>query len=141
MIAPLPLRLARATQYLPQFRGLSALLNLYRRLIPSSALFRINDFDGDLKLDISVCETIGVNLWHVPRLFEKQEREAFCSAITPMTVVLDVGANIGIYTLLAAKRGARVFAIEADANNILALRNHIEVNGFASRVTVFEMAA
>jgi FkbM family methyltransferase len=55
--------------------------------------------------------------------------------------VLDVGANLGIYTLLAAKRGARVFAVEADPANAAALRHHVELNGFTDRVTVFEMAA
>jgi FkbM family methyltransferase len=140
-IAPLPLRLARFTRYLPQFRGLSVLLRVYRRLVPSDALFRVNDFDGDLKFDISVCETMGINLWHTPRLLERKERELFCSAITPGAVVLDVGANIGIYTLLAAKRGARVFAIEPDPDNVRALRHHIEINGFTDRVTVFELAA
>jgi FkbM family methyltransferase len=141
MIAPLPLRLGRTTRHLPRFRGLNALLHIYRRLIPSDALFRVNDFDGDLKLDISVCETVGINLWHAPRLFEKQERELFCSAIRPESLVLDVGANIGIYTLLAAKRGAYVIAIEPDPNNVIALRRHIELNGFADSVTVLEMAA
>jgi FkbM family methyltransferase len=141
MEASLPLRLARGTRYLPGFRGLSTLLSLYRRFLPSDALFRVNDFDGDLKLDINICETIGINIWHTPRLFEKQEREVFCSAVTAGTVVLDVGANIGIYTLLAAKRGARVFAIEADPENARVLRHHIEINGFGDRVRVFEMAA
>lgn len=141
MEASLPLRLARGTRYLPGFRGLSTLLSLYRRFLPSDAQFRVNDFDGDLKLDINICETIGINVWHTPRLFEKKEREIFCSAIEAGTVVLDVGANIGIYTLLAAKRGARVFAIEADPENARALRHHVEINGFVDRVSVFEMAA
>ena len=116
-------------------------MGLYRRFIPLDSKFRVNDFDGDLKLDISICETIGINVWHAPRLFEKKERELFCSAIDTGMVVLDVGANIGIYTLLAAKRGARVFAIEADPENARALQHHVEINGFVDRVSVFEMAA
>ena len=135
------MRLGRCTRYLPRFRGLTALLGVYRRFFPSNSLFRVNDFDGDLKLDVSVCETIGINIWHTPELFEKEERKVFCSAIDTGTVVLDVGANIGIYTLLAAKRGARVFAIEADPDNARALRHHVEINGFSDRVTVFEIAA
>ncbi len=141
MRASLPLRVARATQYLPAFRGLSKLLSVYRRILPDGSRYRVDDFDGSLKLDVNVCDTIGINIWHTPRLFEKQEREIFCSAIREGTVVLDVGANIGIYTLLAAKRGARVFSIEADPDNARDLRRHVEINGFADRVTVFEMAA
>ena len=134
------LRAGRVTKYLPFFKGLSALLVLYRRFATRD-LMRIADFDGDLKLDISVCETMGINLWHTPRLWEKEERRAFCSAITPGCNVLDVGANIGMYTLLAAKRGAHVFAIEADPENAARLRHHVELNGFGERVTIFQMAA
>lgn len=141
MIPSLPLRIARGTQYLPGFRGLSTLLSIYRRFIPCDSQFRVNDFDGDLKLDINICDTIGINIWHAPRLFEKKEREIFCSAVGAGTIVLDIGANIGIYTLLAAKRGAKVFAIEADPENARALRRHVEINGFVDRVSVFEMAA
>ena len=90
---------------------------------------------------MSICETIGINVWHTPRLFERKEREIFCSAIDAGKVVLDVGANIGIYTLLAAKRGARVFAIEADPENVRMLRHHAEINGLVDRISVFEMAA
>jgi FkbM family methyltransferase len=135
------LRAARMTQYLPWFRGLSFLLNLYRRIVPPGLLFRIDNFDGDLKLEVNVTETIGVNLWHTPRLYERAERKLFCAAIHPGSVVLDVGANIGVYTLLAAKRGATVFAIEADSDNAAALRRHVNVNGFSDRVTIKEMAA
>jgi len=141
MIAPWPLRLARATRHLPWFRGLSALLKVYQRTLPSDAVYRIEDFDGDLKLDVSLRETVGINLWHAPQLHEKEERKLFCSTVGPATVVLDVGANVGIYTLLAAKRGAQVFAVEADPDNAKALRHHVELNGFSDRVTVFEMAA
>src|SRR5713226_6929214 len=99
MTAPFPLRLLRATRHLRQFRGLSALQRVYRTLIPTNKLFRVNDFDGDIKLDVSLSETIGVNIWHTPNLYEKQERDLFCSAIRPDSIVLDVGANVGIYTL------------------------------------------
>jgi FkbM family methyltransferase len=134
------LRAGRITKHLPIVKGLSPLLSLYRRFA-TRELMRITDFDGDLKLDVSVCETIGINLWHAPNLFEKEERRAFCSAITPGSTVLDVGANLGIYTLLAAKRGALVFAIEADPENAARLRDHVAINGFHERVSIFEIAA
>src|SRR5207302_6780598 len=139
-VPPLPLRVARVTRHLPRFRGLSALLRVYRRFLPHDRLFRVNDFDGDLQLDVNVCEAMGINLWHVPGLYERRERELFCAAVHSGTVVLDVGANLGIYSLLAAKRGARTFAIEPDPGNLPALHSHIEINGFAGQITVLEMA-
>ena len=114
---------------------------LYRKIVPGDFLVRINDFDNDLVFDVNVRGDMGLSLWHFPNLFEKEEREVFCSSVTPGCSVLDVGANIGFYTLLAAKRGARVFAIEADPLNAAMLRHHVEINGFSDRVTIFEMAA
>jgi FkbM family methyltransferase len=101
----------------------------------------MNNFEGDLVLDVDVRENTGISLWHFPDLYEKESREAFCAAIRPGVTVLDVGANIGLYTLLGAKRGARVYAVEADPVNAAVLRHHVEINGFSERVTVFEMAA
>jgi FkbM family methyltransferase len=101
----------------------------------------MKDFDGGIVLDVDVRENTGISLWHFPHLYEKESREAFCAAIRPGVTVLDVGANIGLYTLLAAKRGARVYAVEADPLNAAVLRHHVEINGFREQVTVFEMAA
>lgn len=135
------LRPGRITKYSPSFKGFRHLIALYQRLLPAGATFRIHDFDKDLRLDVNIQETIGISLWHYPDLYEREERKVFCASVTPGCTVLDVGANIGIYTLLAAKRGARVFAVEADPANAVALRHHVELNGFSERVTVFEIAA
>jgi FkbM family methyltransferase len=143
MISESLLRAARITKHLPRLRGLSALRRIYSAVLPLSPSWtgRVNDFDGDLKLDVDPRECIGINVWHTPELFERRERELFCASIVPGSTVLDVGANIGIYTLLAAKRGATVFAIEADPLNAKRLRNHVKLNGFTDRVTIFECAA
>lgn len=100
----------------------------------------VNDFDGNLSLWVDPREIIGINVWHRPELFEKNERRLFCSAVGPGSVVLDVGANIGIYSMLAAKRGARVFAIEADPENVTVLRHHLAINNLLDRVTIVHMA-
>lgn len=136
------LRFGRFTKYLPYVRGLGALRNFYELMLPKSKLqLRVHDFDGDLKLDVDVREYSGFNVWHRPTSFEKDERELFCGAIRAGCAVLDVGANVGIYTLLAAKRGAMVFAIEADPRNVEVLRHHVHLNGFDDRVAIFHMAA
>jgi len=46
-----------------------------------------------------------------------------------------------LYTLLAAKRGARVFAIEPDPRNAAMLRRNISLNRLEDQVTIFEIAA
>lgn len=59
---------------------------------------------------------------------------ALKTAVTPNSVVLDIGTSIGIHALLACKFGARkVFAIEP--NDVIDLARHLaEVNGFSDRI-------
>jgi FkbM family methyltransferase len=139
------LRLTRATRFLPRIRGVGRIVgtvqSLYLPFVDRRRLYRISNFDGDLQLDVNPAETIGAALWHIPQLYERHERQVFCASIRPGCTVLDVGANIGIYTLLAAKRGAKVFAIEFDPQNAKMLRHHISLNGFEDSVTVFDLAA
>jgi FkbM family methyltransferase len=141
------MQLGRATRFLPPVRGVGKILlplqSFYRRLgfLEKPRLCRISNFDGDLLLDVNPADTIGARLWHLPHLWEREERKFFCAAVRPGSMVLDVGANIGVYTLLAAKRGATVFAIEADPRNAAMLRHHVQLNAMAERVTIFEMAA
>jgi FkbM family methyltransferase len=135
------LRAGRITRHTGSWKGHNTLLRLYRKYLPADLKLRVNNFDGDLKFDVNMRGNVDICLWHFPQLYEKEERELFCSLIKPGCTVLDVGAHIGFYTLLAAKRGARVFSVEADPANAALLRHHVKINGFSDRVTVFEMAA
>jgi FkbM family methyltransferase len=135
------LRPGRFTKYTGRWKGHNTLLRLYRKYLPPDLKLRVSDFDGNLKFDVNMRGDLDICLWHFPELYEKEQREVFCSLIRPGCTVLDVGANIGLYTLLAAKRGARVFSVEADPGNAAALRRHVDINGFSDRVTIFEMAA
>jgi len=135
------IHLTRATRFLPRAKGINLLQKLWRRILDPGTLHRISNFDGDLKLDVNMGETMGVILWHIPQRYEPKERKVFCAAIKSGCTVLDVGANIGVYTLLAAKRGAHVFAIEADPLNVVRLHHHVELNGLSQQVTIIEAAA
>jgi len=53
-------------------------------------------------------------------------------------VFVDIGANIGIYTIYAGKMtGCRVFSFEPEALNYAELNKNIFVNGLNDRVTAF----
>jgi FkbM family methyltransferase len=56
-------------------------------------------------------------------------------------VFVDVGANVGVYSILAAELGCQVIAFEPDATNLRALRENIRLNGYEDRITVVPMAA
>ena len=72
------------------------------------------------------------------------EYRAFRAAVRPGTTVLDVGANVGAYTLLFATwvgGAGRVFAFEPSPAACAGLRAHVRLNDFADRVIVVEAAA
>jgi FkbM family methyltransferase len=60
--------------------------------------------------------------------------------LRPGETVLDLGANIGLFTLPAAAQGCRVIAVEASPRNAALLRASVAANRF-HEVTVIESAA
>jgi FkbM family methyltransferase len=61
--------------------------------------------------------------------------------LRPGDLFVDVGANIGSYTVLAsAVCGARSIAIEPDPDTVRSLKRNIEINNIQDRVTVIEAA-
>lgn len=60
--------------------------------------------------------------------------------VRPGDVFFDVGANIGLFSLYAAKRGARVYAFEPEALNCAQLNRNIVLNGLGERVTAYATA-
>ena len=87
-------------------------------------LMRLHDFHRDRVVSPALAQN-GV--------FEPLETELVKSAIRPGDVVLDVGANIGYYTLLFARlAGANgmVYAFEPDPANFALLRENVERNGY-----------
>lgn len=51
-------------------------------------------------------------------------------------VVVDLGANIGAFSLLAAKKGAIVYAVEPEPHNLEALKRNIEINKIENDIIV-----
>ncbi len=61
--------------------------------------------------------------------------------LKPGDLFVDIGANIGSYTILASKVcGANTVAIEPDPETVRSLRRNIEVNGLADKVRIVEAA-
>lgn len=62
--------------------------------------------------------------------------------LRPGDLFVDVGANIGSYTVLAsAVCGARSIAIEPDPGAVQSLERNVEINGIGDRMSVIEAAA
>ena len=71
--------------------------------------------------------------------YERDKQQAIERFARPGMVMLDLGANVGFYTLalsrLAGDAG-RVFAFEPDASNMIQLRRHVALNQLTNTVVV-----
>lgn len=75
-------------------------------------------------------------------VYEPLQTELVKREISKGDVVLDIGANIGYYTLIFAKlvgEGGRVFAFEPDQDNFALLKKNVEINGYQN-VTLVQKA-
>ena len=68
----------------------------------------------------------------VANVIEKGEYTHDGFGINPGDTVVDVGANIGTFAVLASTRAARVLAIEPDSENYRRLRENIALNSAAN---------
>jgi FkbM family methyltransferase len=77
-------------------------------------------------------------------MWEPAITRVFAQSIKSGMTVVDVGANAGYYTLLAAVgvgAGGRVFAFEPEPRNLEILQRNLELNGVCDRVTLSGKAA
>jgi len=75
--------------------------------------------------------------------FELEKQMAIWNELRPGSVFFDVGANVGFFSLLAARRvgaSGRVVAFEPLPENVAYLRQHARLNGFAQRIQVVAAA-
>ncbi len=76
--------------------------------------------------------------------WEEYETELFKKSIKKGDVVIDIGAHIGYYTLIAARivgdRG-RVYAFEPDPKNFHLLKMNVEENGYKNVILVNKAVA
>jgi FkbM family methyltransferase len=72
-------------------------------------------------------------------IFEKKEIDLFLKHLQRASTCIDIGANIGLYTCLAASHGKHVVAIEPMPSNLKFLYRNLVRNDFAD-VEVFPLA-
>jgi len=81
------------------------------------------------------------DLYHLLMYREGAVQRAIETGLMPGDVFVDVGANVGFYTVLAALRGARVISVEAVPHTVAVLRANIKLNGLEDRVKVVDKCA
>lgn len=112
-----------------KWRVMEALSRLYSASEP-----QIGRLPGGAKMRLDLGE-------HVQRwiyffgVYEKETVDWFRSNLRPGMVVLDIGANVGQYTLIAARDvgpNGRVHAFEPNPISYQALTSNIEINSFSN---------
>ena len=106
----------------------NAYLKVAKMLLPDVIVFRGN------KIYLDSPDAMSLSVFG--RYSEEYELSLFESVIDNTSVVLDIGANIGLYTLTAAKHGDKVYSFEPDPLNFSNLKKNIEANGYKNVVAV-----
>lgn len=115
-----------------RFRSIRIFLSKFSRFLYSHFYFDVQghtmflDSEDTLKLADS-------------GIFDPLETELFNAEIKKNDVVLDIGANIGYYTLIAAKlvgENGVVFAFEPEPTNFALLKRNVEINGYKNVILV-----
>jgi FkbM family methyltransferase len=77
--------------------------------------------------------------WRVDTFFDKEpDTLEWIAGFKPQEVLVDVGANVGMYTIWAAMtRAVRVFAFEPESQNYAILYQNIVRNNLSKQVTGF----
>lgn len=71
---------------------------------------------------------------------DEPETVAWIESLPSDAVLWDIGANVGLYAIYAAKRGVRVLAFEPAASTLAVLTRNIEINGVSDRVSAYGIA-
>ncbi len=84
----------------------------------------------------------GMTRWRVQSILEKEpDTIRWIEAMDEGSVLIDVGANVGMYTLLAAAtRKCKVFAFEPESQNYALLNANLAANDLAGQVLAFPLA-
>jgi FkbM family methyltransferase len=95
---------------------------------------------GDTK--VVYCIPTPHTKWRVESLFSKEpDTIEWIATFAPDDIFVDVGANVGMYTIWAAKtRGVRVYAFEPESQNYALLQRNIVANKLCEQVTAYCLA-
>ncbi len=105
---------------------LAVLRNVQCRFGASDALQTVQ-LDGGARLRVDMRTGMGTGIY-VYKCWEYAVTELLKSVLQPGMCFLDVGANIGYYSIVAAARGARAYAFEPVPKLFEALQQNVTLN-------------
>jgi len=106
-----------------------------------------SEFDDSVQFDVAgtpikICISSRMENMRAQHILTKEpDTISWLNKLQPNELFIDVGANIGIYSLYAAAvRGSRVIAFEPEAQNFAALVKNISLNNLGDRVSAWPYA-
>lgn len=81
-----------------------------------------------LKMELNPNETVDGNLIFCPQLYDYNEVKFLLENLNQDDCFIDVGANVGFYSLMASKRTSNILAIEASPKTFNILKKNIALN-------------
>jgi FkbM family methyltransferase len=132
------------TRRFPSLYGFNAYLRWQRRWTPANDEYCVTDVDRTITMFLRPCEFVDFALFYQAHLYERSEQRVLWSQLKAGFTFVDVGAHVGFYTLMAAKRvgpEGRVFSFEPDPDTCRRLVRNVRANaGLAPKIRVFESA-
>lgn len=92
--------------------------------------------------DIRNDSSISGMLLHGKKLFEEENVRSIAEWLKQLkdAAFIDIGANIGLYTNMAAQFGYRVLAVEPRPQNVLRIRKALHTRNLQNKVTIVQNA-
>lgn len=119
------------TSRLPRIKGLGIILALIANSFRRKNLCDVEVSVFGRKMLLRPSDLIGSYLIFTPQWFDYRERRFIQNILSKGDYVIDVGANIGAYTLIFADlvgSSGMVTAIEAEHENAKQLRHNVDIN-------------
>jgi FkbM family methyltransferase len=122
------------TMPLNSFRGISCRATAAQYLID---IVPVKTPHGELKMYCNSRQAA-----QFPSIFMTHEPDTFAwiDAIPDNSVVWDIGANVGIYTMYAGIAGHQVLAFEPASSTYFTLLKNLEINGLLDRADAYCLA-
>jgi FkbM family methyltransferase len=126
----------RFPRFLAFNKPLGRLIRQPLRMIPFNATLRV--LKGPLRGARWIAGSSPHGCWIDS--YEQPFQVLFFSIVPNGGVVWDIGAHVGFYSLLAARKAAKVLAFEPLPENLTFLHRHVELNSLQQRIEVFPIA-
>lgn len=138
--------LRKNAHFTPDIKYIRAIPNLlikpiHNQFIPDSeleSLYKVTD----IKMFLNLRECVDSAIYFTPHLYDNKEIRFFYSKLKNIKnpVFLDIGANIGFWSLYLSNknRDLHTYAIEANPSTFLVLKRNVEINNL-SKINLFNV--